>query len=1131
MKQKAFNIRYLFAAAIFAVLALVTGAAVVSVGPAAAASTYEFEYTDSSETVITGIKITGTDKVVIDIPEKVVTIDKCADERIAGVNFAQNGALKTIGDFAFGDTSIREIAIPEGVTSIGEAAFATCTRLEAVDLPDSLLSVGDGAFVNTTDGLSVYLPNNANATYHENAFSKKGDGAPVFVSDDPEVTAALAEKLGLDASEKIAYPVTIRYNYLGTVVDTETRLFGKPYSLVKVGDAWKTVAMSDTDNVGTVLTKNRRWFASETAETTERNRVVVSVINEMLAVDGVKVIDLYSFAESTEQKVFIARNDLVYDGEEHRLDSLNTLLMPMSDRITPGMTVEITSFTKPDGTEADVLPQVIKDAGVYGMKVSFDGSASEFTINVARKKINLAAYENLFWKVTKIGNIGVSENLMSSADTVIYLYKKADDTVVPYNTKLSDADMASGGYTDMEEKTVRYAIVRKRSAAVTVGLADNEAYGNLEYGEIDASNYDNVGTEVGRYISSAVITPSANYEFELRYAPADAIKRGVTVRIEDNGKATVTKEWYIVDINNWVIDSQKNVYEIATREYGVGRFPMPILAHDVAEDQYGLPGADPVRMTLFYNGTQIGGTFRRGAEFYEYLNEGIPAGEYTLNFDVESVSAIFEEDTNGNGEIESDEQWHGYTTKFNSSVSFTVTKATMRESYVNAINAALKGSRFEYTFNGRPHLYQDDDNGSIAKALEGLLRDIPERSVVWLDERYDAYFDNIKLVYNLRRLQTDEYFVSVDAIDPDVYTVYYKLDSKNYLSSIDTISDNEDRNDYYFTVVITREIMIPQIAAKKYNGVKQVAEIEPNDIYYIIKNDGGVSAGTYEVVLKFRDPACYRWQGDETGGDSITLEFVIEQATNGWVSELSIQNWITGRYDPEVNKAVASAKFGNGAKHVTITDGNGKVVYDSRDGINRLKGAKAGTYGLRVVIDETDDYTGISDSIFFRIHKKPGLAWWVTLIIVICALGVAAGILVILWKKGVIELLTGKITLAIRTRATVDATIAAVRANKVAEEAKISVANAKAKERARQRKAAAEAERSLPVEEKAAALEAKAKAAAERAERMRAKSEAMLSRAERMREEAARVSETQAPSAEENSADREAAATTDETQE
>ena len=68
------------------------------------------------------------------------------------------------------------------------------------------------------------------------------------------------------------------------------------------------------------------------------------------------------------------------------------------------------------------------------------------------------------------------------------------------------------------------------------------------------------------------------------------------------------------------------------------------------------------------------------------------------------------------------------------------------------------------------------------------------------------------------------------------------------------------------------------------------------------------------------------------------------------------------------------------------------------------------------------------------------------MIIVLVALGIVALVFAILHQKGVLQMLTGKVILAMRTRANVDATIAAVRAAKVARDAEASIAAAKARE-------------------------------------------------------------------------------------
>jgi len=64
--------------------------------------------------------------------------------------FSQDFILEEDGD---GNTVLLEyighsshVVIPEGVTSIGEKAFAYCESLESITIPDSVASIGDGAF-------------------------------------------------------------------------------------------------------------------------------------------------------------------------------------------------------------------------------------------------------------------------------------------------------------------------------------------------------------------------------------------------------------------------------------------------------------------------------------------------------------------------------------------------------------------------------------------------------------------------------------------------------------------------------------------------------------------------------------------------------------------------------------------------------------------------------------------------------------------------------------------------------------------------------------------------------------------------------------------------------------------------
>ena len=76
---------------------------------------------------------------------------------LESITLGKTGTLKSIGNFAFSETNLKNVVIPEGVTHIGACAMKGCTYLETVVVPASIVSISSFFVDKTSNIKGVYF--------------------------------------------------------------------------------------------------------------------------------------------------------------------------------------------------------------------------------------------------------------------------------------------------------------------------------------------------------------------------------------------------------------------------------------------------------------------------------------------------------------------------------------------------------------------------------------------------------------------------------------------------------------------------------------------------------------------------------------------------------------------------------------------------------------------------------------------------------------------------------------------------------------------------------------------------------------------------------------------------------------
>ncbi len=137
-------------------------------------------------------------------------------------NVTIGNGVTSIGDLAFYDcASLTSVTIPDSVTDIGYGAFEGCTSLTSITIPDSVTSIGEGTFYVCGSLTSVTIPDSV-TSIDDGAFAGCTSLTDVYYGgseDDWNEIEIVGYNEGLTSA-------TIHYNSTGAGDETDESISG-----------------------------------------------------------------------------------------------------------------------------------------------------------------------------------------------------------------------------------------------------------------------------------------------------------------------------------------------------------------------------------------------------------------------------------------------------------------------------------------------------------------------------------------------------------------------------------------------------------------------------------------------------------------------------------------------------------------------------------------------------------------------------------------------------------------------------------------------------------------------------------------------------------------------------------------
>lgn len=196
----------------------------------------------------------------------------------------------------------------------------------------------------------------------------------------------------------------------------------------------------------------------------------------------------------------------------------------------------------------------------------------------------------------------------------------------------------------------------------------------------------------------------------------------------------------------------------------------------------------------------------------------------------------------------------------------------------------------------------------------------------------------------------------VAAVNAGSYTAHFNVEGSNNFAGLTASVD---------FIIKPQVVTAPSITPVFYSGEIQKPNISAVEGIYSVANEGGVEAGSYDVIFTLEDYGNYIWSDAQVQA-TLVEQFVIKQnPTNDWVIPPAVTNLGNQSiiYGDEI-KVVGASTFGS------LNDILYKVAGADDSTLTTTKPTDAGDYTAVFSVDETKNFVGNTKLINFTIHPQ-----------------------------------------------------------------------------------------------------------------------------------------------------------------